>query len=59
MQSNGVDPCVPVDNDISDNTYCHAGSKNLSKPLGFTNVDAATVESWQSTMSNNRWACPG
>lgn len=33
------DPCVPVDNDISDNTYCHAASRNLTQPLGFINVD--------------------
>ena len=46
------DPCVPVDNDISDNTYCHQGSLNKSRPLGFTNVDADTVRSWMSTMSN-------
>ena len=46
------DPCVPVDNDISDNTYCHQGSLNNTGPLGFTNVDADTVRSWMSTMSN-------
>ena len=46
------DPCVPVDNDISDNTYCHQGSLNKTGPLGFTNVDADTVRSWMSTMSN-------
>ena len=51
------DPCMPVDNDISDNIYCHEGSLNRTGPLGFTNVDAATVRSWSSTMSNNQWTC--
>ena len=45
---------MPVDNDISDNTYCHEGSLNLTQPLGFMNVDAETVHSWMSTMSNVR-----
>ena len=50
-------PCVPVNNDISDNTYCHTNSLNVSAELGFINVNQTMVHSWLSSMSNNRWNC--
>ena len=50
-------PCVPVYNDISNNTYCHDHSLNLTKPLGFINVNEAQLGGWLSTMSGNRRVC--
>ena len=50
-------PCVPVNNVIEDNVWCHSGSLNLSKQAQFINKDQKTIESWMSTMSNNRQVC--
>ena len=50
-------PCVPVYNRILNNTYCHDHSLNLTKPLGFTNVDDAQLAAWLSTMGGNRRDC--
>jgi len=48
-------PCVPVGNVIEDNTFCHTQSKGGGL---FINQDEATVNTWFSSMSNNREACP-
>lgn len=45
-------PCVPVGNQIENNTYCHDKVKGQ-----FINRDAATVSSWFSTLSNNKQQC--
>ena len=50
-------PCTPVGNVIENNTYCHAGSLNVSKPAVFINQNESTVRGWLSTMSNNHQVC--
>ena len=53
----GDHPCMAVGNDISGNTYCHSKSMGQMKPIEFINVNATTVASWYSTMSNNVEKC--
>lgn len=50
-------PCVPINNVIEDNTFCHTHSLNASSTLGFINRNESTVLSWLSTMSNNMHKC--
>jgi len=47
-------PCVPVGNVIEDNRYCHRHSKRGGK---FIDRDAATINSWYSSASNNVEDC--
>ena len=50
-------PCVPVDNAIEENQWCHSGSRNLTQQAAFINQNRSTVLSWMSTMNNNRQLC--
>ena len=51
-------PCVPINNVIEDNVYCHARSMNMTGSRhGFIDATESQVESWLSTMSNNRQVC--
>jgi hypothetical protein len=42
-------PCVPVFNDVRNNSYCNCTS--------FTNVNDALVSSWNSTFTMNDVSC--
>ena len=48
------DPCVPVDNVIANNTYCHARSVGGGK---FIDATAAEVNAWRSTLEGNVEDC--
>lgn len=47
-------PCVPVNNLITGNRYCHRHSKDGGK---FLDRDEKTIESWFSSASNNTEDC--
>ena len=47
-------PCLPVDNVIEDNKYCHEHSPSSAL---FIDRDAKTINSWHSSISNNVEDC--
>ena len=47
-------PCLPVDNVIEDNKYCHELSPSSAL---FIDRDAKTINSWHSSISNNVEDC--
>ena len=47
-------PCLPVDNVIEDNKYCHEHSPSSAL---FIDRDAKTINSWHSSISNNVEEC--
>ena len=51
-------PCVPVDNVVEDNTYCHSRSGNASSGhIGFIDRTPEQIRAWYSSISNNRRVC--
>ena len=49
-------PCLPINNVIEDNRYCHTHSKDGGQFIDRTD---SVVNGWMSSMSNNREDCSG